>query len=255
MNAASPDGGRVVLILGASSAIGACIAQALARTPYHLVLAGRDIEHMQRLAADIDVRFGTRPAVVQFDANDTAGHASFADSITQSYERLDGVVIVFGDSDDADRTTVDPAHAEHILRVNFTGAVTVLTPFANYLETRRRGFIVGVTSVAGDRGRQSNYVYGSAKGGLALFLQGLRNRLHASGVRVITVKPGFIDTRMIFGIVQSPLTVGPERVGRAVARAVRRGAGRSVVYVPWFWRWIMLVIRMIPEWLFKRMRL
>ena len=131
--------------------------------------------------------------------------------------------------------------------------ISLLTALATFFEKKKSGFIVGISSVAGDRGRQSNYVYGSAKGAFALFLQGLRNRLHPAGVRVLTVKPGFIDTRMTFGEVAPGMAADPEAVGAAILKALDRN--RSVIYVPWFWRYIMLVIRSIPEPIFKRLRL
>ncbi len=107
--------------------------------------------------------------------------------------------------------------------------------------------------MAGDRGRQSNYLYGSAKGGLTTYLQGLRNRLYPSGVHVITVKPGFVDTRMVFGKGKLPLVAHPEAVARDIYRALK--SRKNVVYVPWFWRWIMLMVRAIPEGIFKKLKM
>ena len=115
------------------------------------------------------------------------------------------------------------------------------------------GFIIALSSVAGDRGRQSNYIYGSAKGGLSVFLQGLRNRLFHSGVRVITIKLGFVDTAMTFGLPNLFLVASPQEVGKKIVKAVNRG--RNVVYIPWFWRLIMGIICSIPECVFKRLKL
>jgi len=129
----------------------------------------------------------------------------------------------------------------------------VLDPIADHLARVGRGFICAVSSVAGDRGRQSNYLYGSTKAALSTYLQGLRNRLARSGVRVVTVKPGFVDTAMTFGRPGMFLVASPQRVGRDVFRAVRRG--RCEVYTPWFWRGIMAAIKAIPEPVFKRMKL
>jgi short-subunit dehydrogenase len=127
-----------------------------------------------------------------------------------------------------------------------------LNIIANHFEQRHKGFICAVSSVAGDRGRQSNYLYGSAKGALSIYLQGLRNRLHHSQVRVITIKPGFVDTRMTFGRSKLFLLASPDRVARGIYQAVVRG--KNVVYLPWFWRYIMLLVRAIPEGIFKRLR-
>jgi NAD(P)-dependent dehydrogenase (short-subunit alcohol dehydrogenase family) len=124
---------------------------------------------------------------------------------------------------------------------------------ATHLEAQGSGFLAAISSVAGDRGRQSNYVYGSAKGALSLFVQGLRNRLAPAGVRVHTIKPGFVDTPMTFGLPGMFLVADPGEIGEHIAAAIERGA--DVVYVPGFWRWIMLVIRLIPERVFKRLKL
>jgi decaprenylphospho-beta-D-erythro-pentofuranosid-2-ulose 2-reductase len=139
------------------------------------------------------------------------------------------------------------------LEVNFTATVALLTLLANRLEAARHGCIAVITSVAGDRGRQSNYVYGAAKGGVDRFLEGLRNRLFRSGVAVITIKPGFVDTPMTAGLRKNALFASPRRVGRAIHRAIE--ARRSVVYVPWFWRPIMFLVTALPESIFRRLRL
>jgi decaprenylphospho-beta-D-erythro-pentofuranosid-2-ulose 2-reductase len=143
--------------------------------------------------------------------------------------------------------------ARRILDTNFTGSALALNILANHFEQKRRGFICGISSVAGDRGRQSNYLYGSAKGGLTIYLQGLRNRLYHSGVHVITVKPGFVDTRMVFGKAKLPLVATPQAVARDIYLAVKKR--KNVVYVPWFWRYIMSMVGSIPEGLFKRLKM
>ena len=142
---------------------------------------------------------------------------------------------------------------KRILDTNLLGAASILGLLANHFEAKQRGFLCAISSVAGDRGRQSNYVYGAAKAGLTVFLQGLRNRLFRSGVRVITIKAGFVDTRMTFGRPGMFLVASPERAGRAIVRAISQG--RDVAYVPGFWRAVMLLIRAIPEQVFKRLRL
>ena len=146
----------------------------------------------------------------------------------------------------------DWGEARRILETNFTGCVSLLNILANHFEARRAGFICALSSVAGDRGRQSNYLYGSAKAGLSAFLQGLRNRLYPAHVKVITIKPGFVVTRMTYGRPGLLLVASPERVGKGIFRAVVKG--KDVVYLPWFWRFIMLMVRSIPEAIFKRLR-
>jgi decaprenylphospho-beta-D-erythro-pentofuranosid-2-ulose 2-reductase len=142
---------------------------------------------------------------------------------------------------------------EKIIAANFTGAASILSHCANYFELKKSGFIIGIASVAGDRGRQSNYVYGAAKGALALYLQGLRNRLYVSGVQVITIKPGFVDTAMTYGLPGLFLVASPQYIGERIVNSLEKPA--DVVYLPWFWRYIMLIIKCIPEPVFKRMKL
>jgi short-subunit dehydrogenase len=162
-------------------------------------------------------------------------------------------VLAIGYLGDQRRAETDPAEARRILDTNLTGCVSLLTVVAAHLATSGGGFVCALSSVAGDRGRQSNYVYGAAKAGLTTYLGGLRNRYARDGVRVLTVKAGVVDTRMSAGMPGAGLAASPERVARSVVRAIT--GGREVVYVPWFWRGIMLVIRAIPERVFKRLRL
>ena len=241
-----------VLILGANSAIARGIAIALARRGYALCLAGRDRDELQRIAADLHVRHAVPVSWTRFDAEDYRSHPGFYKQVRTGAEDLCGVVLAFGYLGEPLATRVFP-EAGRVIAVNFTGAVSILEQCAADFEQRRGGFIVGISSVAGDRGRQSNYVYGAAKAALSVFLQGLRNRLHRSGVRVLTVKPGFVDTAMTFGKPGVFLVASPWEVGERIVRALE--GKRDVVYLPWFWRYIMLIIRMIPEPIFKRLSL
>ena len=161
----------------------------------------------------------------------------------------------YGTLPDQEACVADWSLAADALNVNFTSAASLLSRAANVFEARKGGSLIVVSSVAGDRGRQSNYIYGAAKGALSLFCQGLRNRLHSSGVKVLTVKPGFIDTPMTADIPKSPsiLWATPERVARDIVRANKRG--KAVLYTPWFWFFILLIIRSIPERIFKRLSL
>jgi len=138
-----------------------------------------------------------------------------------------------------------------MIDVNYTSAVSILNIAANYFEERQRGFIGAISSVAGDRGRQSNYIYGSTKAGLSVYLEGLRNRLHASGVQVLTIKPGMVDTKMTYGVVyDSPLLASPTKVAQDISKGIEKK--RNVLYTPWFWIVIMFIIKIIPEFIFKR---
>lgn len=251
---AAATGREIVLILGATSMIARETAATFAEAGYDLILAGRNAEDVGRVAADVAIRHGVHTGAERFDALDTADHERFAEVVTDAAgNRLAGVVLAFGVLGESERAATDFDHAEEILAANYVGAVSVLTRLVPYFERRKSGFIVGISSVSGDRGRGSIYTYGSAKGGFSLYLQGLRNRLHSCGVHVLTVKPGFIDTRMTYGTVKPGMAAEPAAVARAVMRGVRKK--RSVVYVPAIWRLIMFVIRNIPEPIFKRLKL
>jgi short-subunit dehydrogenase len=244
------------LILGASSGIGKAVARRLAIRGTPLILAGRDAEDLERTAADLRVRYGVEAQPLPFDATDYDGHPAFFESCLSRLDgSLAGVVLCHGDMADQAEAQRDFALARRMIDVNFTSAVSVLERAAEYLQRRGGGYICGVSSVAGDRGRQSNYLYGSTKAALSAYLQGLRNRLARSGVAVVIVKPGFVDTAMTWGLLKpgSPLVADPDRVAADICRAIDRR--RDQIYTPWFWRWIMLIIRGIPEPIFKRMKL
>jgi decaprenylphospho-beta-D-erythro-pentofuranosid-2-ulose 2-reductase len=243
-----------VLILGASSSIARAVAHRFARAGHPIILAGRDVEDAGRDAADLRLRYGVAAAARPFDATDFASHRQLVDACTaDAAATLEGVVLCHGTMAEQEDAARDFAVARRMIDTNYTSAVSVLNPLADYFERRKAGFVCAVSSVAGDRGRQSNYLYGSTKAALSTYLQGLRNRLSKSGVRVVTVKPGFVDTALTYGRPGMFLVATPQRVGADVFRAVRRG--RSVVYTPWFWQGIMGIIKSIPEPVFKRMKL
>lgn len=250
-----PEAARgTVLIVGATSALARAVATELARDGHALVLAARDGAEAGAVAADLRVRHGVPARGVELDVLDFDGHAGTIGKILGEEEgRLEGAVVAVGYLGDQALAQADFAETRRIVDTNFTACVSILTLLAEHFEQRRAGFLCVVSSVAGERGRQSNYVYGAAKGGLTVFLQGLRNRLFHAGVRVVTVHPGFVDTRMTFGKEGTFLVASPEKVARGIVRAIR--GGRDVVYLPGFWGPVMLAIRSIPERLFKRMRL
>jgi short-subunit dehydrogenase len=242
-----------VLILGATSAIARATAAVLAQRGYRLYLAGRDVESLRRDAADLTIRYGVAVHFGTFDAAAHDSHAAFLQRVTEEMGELEGVLLAFGYLGNQQKAQADFQEVRAIINRNFVDAVSILNLCADQLEQRGRGFIAGIASVAGDRGRQSNYTYGAAKGAFALYLQGLRNRLFPAGVRVLTIKPGFVDTAMTWGMPGLFLVASPAYVGVRIVTAIERG--RDVIYVPWFWRWIMLIIRSIPERLFKRLKL
>lgn len=242
-----------VLILGATSDIGRAIARAFAAHGHPLHLAARDAARLATEVEDLRIRGTATVSARHFDVLDAAS----LDAASLDLAALDpppGIVVcVVGLLGDHQRSIADSAAAELVMRTNYLGPAVVLEAAARFLEARGGGTLVAIGSVAGDRGRAKNYVYGSAKAGLAAYLSGLRARLHGSGVRVVTVKPGYVDTRMTADMtLPKALTAQPEDVAAAVLRAC--GTGPEIVYVRPVWRWIMTIIRLLPEPLFKRLK-
>lgn len=246
------DGQKTMLLIGATSDIGLAVARAYAQAGWNVLLAARDREAATRNAADIATRSGAPAALFTLDVTAPETFAAFATALPVL---PDTIVCVAGLLGDQKRAEADPAHAATILRTNFEGPALLLDMFAQHFVTRGAGTIVGISSVAGDRGRASNYFYGAAKAGFTAYLSGLRNRLASAKVHVVTVKPGFVRTRMTKGLnLPKQLTAEPREVGRAIYRAaeVRR---RDVVYVRPIWWLVMTIICAIPEPVFKRLRL
>lgn len=243
---------RGVVILAATSAIARAMANEFAARDYALILAARDMEDAEAIAQDLRVRHEAVVNAMHWDAADFDSHADFVEQCLERLGgKLEGVVMVSGFQEDQKRAESDWESSKRSIDVNLTGAISVLNRFANRLEGQGRGFIIGISSVAGDRGRQSNYMYGAAKAGFTAYLEGLRNRLFHVGVHVLTVKPGFVDTKGTYGEV--PFAADPKAVGRSIVRALEKR--RNVIYVPWFWRYIMLIIRLVPEAVFKRLKM
>jgi len=244
---------RKVLLLGAASAIAQETARLLAADGDRLFLVDRNEAGLDVVARDLELRGAGHVDSLVADLNDFDSHDAMIERATASLSGLDVVIVAYGLLGDQAEAEADYAHADLIIRTNFLSAASLLTRVANEFQAAGRGTIVAISSVAGDRGRQSNYVYGAAKGALSLFLQGMRNRLYQHGVRVVTVKPGFVDTPMTAHLELGLLCVKPETVARGIHRALDRGA--DVAYLPWFWWPIITVIRLIPEAIFKRLKL
>lgn len=245
---------RRALVLGAKSAIAQALARRLAAEGYDLVLAARQSLQLEPFAADLRLRTQREVRLWEFDALDGAGLASLPAQVERECGPFELGVLVFGYLGDQRQAQEDSGELEKILHTNFTQAALALTFLANYLEKRgESGGLIAISSVAGDRGRQSNYCYGAAKGALSLFLQGLRNRLASTPVHVLTVKPGFVDTPMTRGLEGLFLVAAPEKVAGDILRAYKKK--KDILYTPWFWRYIMLIIRNIPERVFKRLKL
>ena len=237
-----------VLILGARSDMARATARAFAAKGYPIQLAARDTESLAADKADLETRFGIEVTLYAFDALDVAGHEGFVDGLPS----LPGIAVcAVGTMGDQEENEKDPARALTVLRSNFEGPAILLGVLADRFVSRGGGTLVGISSVAGDRGRASNYVYGSAKAGFTAFLSGLRNRLAKQNVHVVTVKPGFVNTAMTAHLdLPERLTAEPEEVANAIVKAVEKS--RNIIYVRPIWWLVMAIIRAIPETIFKK---
>lgn len=235
-----------ILILGATSSIArACAAEFAARGD-HLFLASRDKDELARIATDLKIRFNCKVNYGEFDAENFASHQIFLHDVLKTMGTIDGVLMATGYLGQTNES-------QKVITRNFSGAISILDICANYFEQQNKGFIIGLSSVAGDRGRRSNYIYGAAKAALNVYLQGLRNRLASTNVKVITIKLGFVDTAMTFGLPKLFLVAKPTYVAQKILLALKYGY--DVTYIPWFWWYIMSIIKMIPEGIFKRLKL
>ena len=239
---------KTILILGAGSDIAKWIARKFASCHFSVQLAGRNIGQMEKLKKDIVSRYRAEVSVYHFDAIDFDSHAAFVFSLPKL---PDIVLYTAGYMCEQKEAQEDQKKAKNMIEVNYTGAVSVLNQFAPLFRQRASGCIIGISSVAGDRGRGSNYIYGSSKAAFSTYLSGLRNALFNDRVHVITVKPGFVYTKMTQHLaLPSVLTISPEDLAARIYTAFKNG--KNVVYVKPVWRWIMRIIKLIPESLFKR---
>lgn len=240
---------RKVLIVGASSAIAEAVARLFAAQGDMLYLAGRRAEALEAIAADLRVRGAARAQTEVMDANTIERHAALLDNADAALGGLDTVLIAHGTLSDQAACQKSVALTFQELHTNALSVIALLTLVATRFEAQRSGTIAVISSVAGDRGRQSNYVYGTAKAAVSTFLSGLRQRLHKSSVHVVTIKPGFVDTPMTRGFPKGLLWAQPERVARDIVTAMEKG--KDVVYTPGFWRVIIWIIESLPEKIFK----
>lgn len=242
-----------ILIVGASSAIAEATARLWAARGAALFLVGRRADRLAAIADDLRVRGAAKVACHEMDACARDRHAAMLEAAEAELGGIDLALIAHGSLPDqrACEASVEMTMAE--IETNALSVIALSTLIAQRLSAQGSGCLAVIGSVAGDRGRQSNYVYGAAKGMLALYLQGLRNRLYKQGVQVLTVKPGFVDTPMTASFRKGALWATPEAIARGIVKAVEQK--RDVVYLPGFWRIIMLVIRHIPETIFKRLSL
>jgi len=249
-NGAAVAAGRIA-VFGATSGIAVAVADRLAGEGESLILIGREAAALEALAGDMEARHGGRPACMVWDVLDFDGHAEKFRALASGHS-IKGLFFAAGVLFPQDECDRDPLKTRLTFDTNLTGPAIVMDLFAGYFRERGTGFISCVSSVAGDRGRGKVLAYGAAKAGLSAYLAGLRHRLAGTGVFVQTVKPGFVRTRMTEGM-KSPLMAGTARVAKDIAEAMRRR--RSVVYTPFIWKYIMLIIKALPDAVFRRLRI
>jgi short-subunit dehydrogenase len=242
-----------ILIIGATSAIAHETAKCFARDGAELFLVARSAEKLTVEADDLKVRGAQHVETFVLDANELERHAALLEEAIRTLDGLDMLLVAHGTLGDQQLCEKSVEQTIKELSTNAISVISLLTLSANYFEQQRRGCIAVISSVAGDRGRQSNYVYGTAKAAVSTFMQGLRNRLAKSGVAVLTIKPGFVDTPMTADKPKGLLFAQPRSVGQGIYKAMLEG--KDVVYLPWFWRPIMFVVCSIPERIFKQLSL
>ena len=242
-----------IAIFGATSAIAHEAANHFAKDNAEFFLVGRSDAKLETIANDLKVRGAKRVDTYAVDLADLDRHPALFDATVATLEHIDVLLIAYGTLGDQQLCERSVAETLKEFNNNCTSVISLLTLFANYFEGQKSGTIAVISSVAGDRGRQSNYVYGTAKAALTAFLQGLRGRLAKSGVSVLTIKPGLIDTPMTAELKKGPLMASARSVGEGIYKAIRQK--KEVVYLPSFWRLIMFVVKSIPEKIFKRLSL
>ena len=243
-----------VLVLGGTSEIGVATARALAqRRARTVILAARDPARCAAAAEQLRAAGAERVETVAFDARDTASHPAFVDDLFARFGDIDVALVAFGVLGDQEEAKQDSARAVEIIETNFTGAASVMTPLARRMVEQGHGTIVVLSSVAGERVRKSNYVYGASKAGIDGFAQGLGDHLAGTGVHVMVVRPGFVRTKMTEGLEEVPLSTTPEAVADAVVKGLARGS--DTVWAPTPLRAVMSILRHVPRPIFRRLPL
>lgn len=235
---------KSILILGATSSIARSCAEIFAARQCNIFLASRDLVELERIALDLRIRYKVEVNYAFFDITQFDSHAAFFESLIHKMGSMYGVVMAVG--------LIDKTQPRKVIEANFSGPISFLDICVEYLVIQKKGFIIGLSSVAGDRGRKYNYVYGASKAALTTYLQGLRSYLYPSNIQILTIKLGLIDTKMTFGA-NYPLCLAasPKKTALKIIYALDKG--RESVYIPGIWRAIMLIIRLIPEKIFKRL--
>ncbi|SAL49022.1 short chain dehydrogenase [Caballeronia terrestris] len=242
---------KTILIVGATSAIATACARQWVSQGARFFLVARNGERLQQVADDLTARGAKLAVCHQLDIDSLDQHAAMLDACKAELGAIDIVLVAPGTLPDQAACQSDPALAVREFNTNAVSVIALLTPIANVLEAQKSGALAVLSSVAGDRGRPSNYLYGSAKAALSAFCEGLNARLFKSGVHVMTIKPGFVATPMTAGLpLPDPLVATPEKVAKDIVHGIEKR--RDVLYTPWFWSIIMLIIRSVPKFMFKR---
>ena len=243
-----------VLVLGGTSDIARAFALKLASPEDQFLLAARSESELEIVAADLKIRTGAAVQIICFDAENRESYQDIDRRFIERLGTIDGVLLAFGYLGEQQRAESDDVEASRIIEVNLTGAISMMEPLAAYFEERGSGWILGLSSVAGVRGRRSNYIYGAAKSGLTTYLEGLAHRLSPRGVRVKIAKIGFVASKMTRGLPMPPWAVAdPQSVARSLVWLLRSPIQSA--FIPWRWWLIMAVIRLLPAYIFNRTRL
>jgi decaprenylphospho-beta-D-erythro-pentofuranosid-2-ulose 2-reductase len=240
-------------VLGATSSIAIATMRRLAARNSRFMLVARNRDRLTAVAQDLLTRGAASVDTWATDLDDTGAHKEMLAVAAERLGQIDLALIAHGVLGDQHAAEADFEIAAAILHTNFISTVSLLTWLGNYFQAQQSGTLAVISSVAGDRGRKSNYVYGASKGALNIFLEGMRNRIDRDGVQVLTIKPGFVATPMTAHVPQNALFATPDQVALGILKAVERR--RDVAYVPWFWAWIMLLVRAIPGSRFKKMNM
>jgi decaprenylphospho-beta-D-erythro-pentofuranosid-2-ulose 2-reductase len=240
-----------ILIIGACSAIAQETAKCFARDGFKLYLADLNIERLETVQRDLLSRFQSEVFIEKFDANDFSKHELILNLAENAMGGLDAILIAYGTLPDQQKSQQDVNLILKEFALNGTSVISLTSYAANFFEQRKNGCIAVISSVAGDRGRRSNFIYGAAKGAVSLYLQGLRSRLLASDVKVVTIKPGLVDTPMTANLKKNFLFASSKTVGEGIYKAILNG--NDIVYIPGFWRMIMMIVKLIPERIFKKL--
>jgi decaprenylphospho-beta-D-erythro-pentofuranosid-2-ulose 2-reductase len=240
-----------ILALGATSAIAEATLRLFAARKARFFLVGRNADKLNAVAGDLLTRGAASVATHVMDLDDTAAHPAMLTAAAENLGTIQLALLAHGVLGDQQQAEASYPATEAILGTNFLSAVSLITWLANYFEASHQGTLAVISSVAGDRGRKSNYVYGASKGALNIFVDGVRNRIDRSGVHVLTIKPGFVATPMTAHLPQNALFAQPAKIAEGIFKAVKNR--KDVIYVPAFWALIMLILRMIPRRIFKKL--